>query len=205
MRRGPRLAGALAVLLLTVVDAPRPIGLGPMLMVRRTLSVNGACPGAEQLSVRAATSVTYCYTVTNTGDTPARDIVVRDGRGSVRVGALARGQSRTVARTLAAGEDADSLAATTGAAGTSQPTATEDAADGVTMVATAGPAPSGAPCAGVEVTIVVAGTTLTGCYTAADAAESAPEGPTTAVAPREPASLIPVGSTPAAATTLQSP
>ncbi|HTO10952.1 MAG TPA: hypothetical protein VMQ51_05225 [Candidatus Binatia bacterium] len=106
MRRSPLLAGGVVLVVLTVAEAPPPVRLPPALRLRTTVSVNGACPSTDQVTVLAATSVTYCYTVTNTGPSPARDIVVRDARGSVRIGALAGGQSRTVARTVVVTSDA---------------------------------------------------------------------------------------------------
>jgi large repetitive protein len=165
MRRRPLLLGGLLLVTLTLVDVPRPIGLVPALRVRKTVSVDGACPGADRVRVLAATSVTYCYTVTNTGDTLARDIVVTDGGGSVRVGALARGQSRTVTRTVVASRGAGAPAVTAGAEAT-----------------TSEPAPDTAEVTGPDaVTPVLSTATL------------------------EAPSLGLLGSTPAAATTLQSP
>ena len=210
MTRGPRLVGTMVVLLLTVVDAPRPIGLAPALKIRKFVSVNGACPGAEQVTVRAASSVTYCYTVTNTGTGPARDIIVMDAGTRVRVGALARGQSRTVARTVTA----PSTSAVASDATATMPPAAEDAADTTAPVFTAsGPFSSGVPCAGVEVTLMVGGAAMTACYTvtadALDASDGAAESTTAVPSSRAPAldsaGLIRVGSTPATATTLQSP
>ena len=46
-----------------------------------TVAVDGACPGDGRVRVLAATSVTYCYTVTNIGRMPAHDIVITDERG----------------------------------------------------------------------------------------------------------------------------
>jgi hypothetical protein len=106
MTRKPLLAGGLVAVVLTISDIAPPIRLAPALRLRQTVAVNGACPGVGQVSVGSATSVTYCYTVTNTGSTAARDIVITDARGSVRVGTLHGGESRTVARTLAAVPDA---------------------------------------------------------------------------------------------------
>lgn len=206
MTRGPRLAGALVVLLMIAVDAPRPIGLAPVLKIRKTVSVNGACPGAEQVTVRAASSVTYCYTVTNMGTGAARDIIVMDAGARVRVGALARGQSRTVARTIPA-----PASGAVAPDATLQPPIAEDAADTAAPIVTAAVS-SGVPCTGVEVTIVTGGSTMTACYmVTADVtgpgdvtAESPTAVPSTRAA-LDPAGLAFVGSTPAGATTLQSP
>ena len=110
MKRAPLLLGGVVLVLLTLADFPRPVRLPPALKWRRTVGVNGGCPGVEGVSVLAATSVTYCYTVTNTGATPARGIVFTDAGGTVRLGTLAGGQSRTIARTLVVAPDADWLA-----------------------------------------------------------------------------------------------
>lgn len=110
MKRAPLLAGAVVLAAVTLADAPHPIPVAPALRLRRTLGVDGACPGADRVRVLAATSVTYCYTVTNTASTPARDVVITDARGSVPVGTLAGGQSRTVTRTVVMTADAGSLA-----------------------------------------------------------------------------------------------
>ena len=116
MTRKPLLVGALVLLVATVTDVAPPIRLAPALRLK--VSVDGACPGVEGVGVGSATSVTYCYTVTNTGSAPARDIVITDARGTVRVGTLRGGQSRTIARTLAVTPDAGWLGAEPGVATT---------------------------------------------------------------------------------------
>ena len=130
MTRRPLLVGALVAIGLTVTDVPSPLRLAPALRLRTTLSVNGACPGVEPVSVGFATSVTYCYTVTNIGTTQTRDIVITDRRGSVRIGTLRGGQSLTLARTIPVAPDAGWLAVEPGVA-----TATEEPVAGTAEAA----------------------------------------------------------------------
>ena len=109
MTRTPLLFGGVVLVLLTLADFPRPLRLPPALKWHRSVGINGACPGDETVRVLAATSVTYCYTVTNTGRASARNIVIVDAGRSVRVGTLAGGQSRIVARTVIVTPDTGSL------------------------------------------------------------------------------------------------
>ena len=132
MTRRPLLVGAIVLTVLTVTDVAPPIRLSPALRLRMTVSVNGACPGVESVGVGSATSVTYCYTVTNTGSTPARGIVLTDARGSVRVGTLRGGQSLTVARTIPLTPDVGWVAEAPDLA-----TATHEAIGGVAEAASA--------------------------------------------------------------------
>jgi hypothetical protein len=142
MTRTPLLAGGLVLLVLTIADVPPAPRLAPALRLRRTVSVDGACPGVEGAPVRAATSVTYCYTVTNIGSTPARDVVITDAGRSVRVGRLAAGQSRTVAHSVEA-PDAGSLAAASGVATEATTLAgAAEASDAETLAQRAATAPS---------------------------------------------------------------
>jgi hypothetical protein len=114
MTRTPLLFGGVVLVLLTLADFPRPLRLPPALKWHRSVGINGACPGDETVRVLAATSVTYCYTVTNTGRASARNIVIVDAGRSVRVGTLAGGQSRVIARTVVVTPDAGSLATVPG-------------------------------------------------------------------------------------------
>jgi uncharacterized repeat protein (TIGR01451 family) len=50
----------------------------PALVTAVTVSLNGACPGQEVLNVLANTGVTWCYKVTNTGDTPVTSVRFED-------------------------------------------------------------------------------------------------------------------------------
>lgn len=212
MTRRPLAVGGLILVTLIVADTLPPVPLAPVLQLRKTVSVDGACPGADTVVVRAASSVTYCYTVTNTGPMEVRNIVVRDAGRSMRVGALAGGQSRTVARAAATTPEP----VTAGEASVT----TEPVAGGGVDVLT--PPPAGAAtapgddgCHGVEVTTAVDGTaeTVTACYAFANAGETAADStgdspsataPMTSPAPPAPG-FVRLGSTPAAATTLQSP
>jgi len=216
MARRPLVAGGLVLAILTLVDAPSPVRLMPGLRLRKTVSVDGACPGVDRVSVRAATSVTYCYTVTNTGSMLARDIVVTDAGRSVHIGALAGGQSRTVTRTIVvsptshpATDDADATASLADA--TAGTTAELGPFSTVITAAETG-------CTGVEVATIMSGRALTACYTLAKPDEAGladasavdgQAGAPVASAPLAPSvargSIFALGAASAIATTLQSP
>lgn len=142
----------------------------PALAIAKTVSVDGTCPGAESVQVLPGTTVTYCYAVTNTGDTTVGDVHVADTGVNLPVGTLAAGQTTTVSSTLVAGQDdIDTFAS---AAGTDNATWTpvasgqDDAVVDVihpalsiaTTVSTDGSCPGG------EVANVLAGTGVTWCY-----------------------------------------
>ena len=189
MTRRPLLLGGVVLVLLTLADFPRPLRLPPALRWHRSVGINGACSGDDRVRVLAATSVTYCYTVTNTGRESARDIVIVDAGRSVRVGTLAGGQSRIVTRTVVVTPDASSLAPAAGEGAATAPpaagTAEAAGADDVTppSVATAESADGACHCIEIADPGVIESVQL---------ASHAP-------------GLVFLGATPAAATTLQSP
>ena len=49
------------------------------LTIQKTASLDGNCPGSELVTVLPGTAATYCYLVTNTGDTAVTDIDVSAG------------------------------------------------------------------------------------------------------------------------------
>jgi hypothetical protein len=189
MNRSPLLFGGVVLALLTLGDFPRPLRLPPALKWHRTVGVNGACPGDASVRVLAATSVTYCYTVTNTGRESARNIVIVDAGRSVRVGTLAGGQSRIVTRTVAGTPDAGVLATTAGDGTATTPpsagAAEAASADDVTPPSAATPESADGACRCVEIAD-------TGVIESVQVASHAP-------------GLVFLGATPAAATTPQSP
>src|SRR5262249_47039623 len=90
------------------VCAPSVGCLAPALSISVTVSTNGTCPGQEVVNVEAGTSVTWCYVVTNTGDTPVSSIVVTDNQYGVVPGApfaLNPGQSHTLSLNVSANVD----------------------------------------------------------------------------------------------------
>jgi hypothetical protein len=189
MTRRPLLFGGVVLVLLTLADFPRPLRLPPALKWHRTVGINGACPGDDRVRVLAATSVTYCYRVTNTGRESARDIVIVDAGRSVRVGTLAGGQSRIVTRTVVVTPDASSLATAEGEGAPTAPpvagTAEAAGADDMTPPAVATVETADGACRCVD-------TADTGVIESVQIASHAP-------------GLVLLGATPAAATTLQSP
>ncbi|MFT3765576.1 MAG: DUF11 domain-containing protein [Minicystis sp.] len=142
----------------------------PSLSIEKTASLDGTCPGAERVSVLQGTGVTYCYVVTNTGDTTVGDIAVDDATAHVTVGTLTAGQSVTVTSTITAGAaDIDTPAQASGtdtASWTAVRSPEDDAVVDVihpalsiaTTVSTNG------TCPGQEVVNVLSGTSIKWCY-----------------------------------------
>jgi hypothetical protein len=189
MTRRPLLFGGAVLVLLMLADFPRPLRLPPALKWHRTVGINGACSGDDRVRVLAATSVTYCYTVTNTSRESARNIVIVDAGRSVRVGTLAGGQSRIVTRTVVVTPDASSLATVTGEGTATAPPAAGAAeaasADEVTPPSVATVESADGACRCVEIADP-------GVIESVQIVSQAP-------------GLVVLGATPAAATTLQSP
>ena len=52
--------------------------VAPALTIAKTVSTDGTCPGLETIIVDPGDSVTWCFTVTNTGDTSLDDITITD-------------------------------------------------------------------------------------------------------------------------------
>src|SRR4029079_15928873 len=76
---------------------------------------DGTCPGVESVTVLTGATVTYCYTMTNTGDTTIGDISVTDADGAhISVGTLGPGDSTTVSGGVTANGDLDTLAYASG-------------------------------------------------------------------------------------------
>ena len=59
-------------------------------------------------------TVTYCYTVTNTGDTAVGGVTLIDDRAMIAIGSLAAGQSADATGTLVATVDTDTAAVASG-------------------------------------------------------------------------------------------
>jgi uncharacterized repeat protein (TIGR01451 family) len=144
--------------------------VAPALAIQKTVSVGGACPGAESVTVLAGVQVTYCYAVTNTGDTPVGDVVIADDGQTLSIGNLGAGQSGggtivvTAVADTAATATASGLATATGTPVASPPDgAAIDVITPALSIATT-VATNGA-CPGQEVVNVLAGTAVTWCYT----------------------------------------
>ena len=55
--------------------------VNPSLNIDVTISLDGSCPGADSETVDAGQEVTYCYTVSNSGDTMLTNVIVEDAMG----------------------------------------------------------------------------------------------------------------------------
>ena len=53
---------------------------GPEILINKTASTTGVCPGSDPLSVHIGDTVTYCFNVTNTGDETLTNITVTDDK-----------------------------------------------------------------------------------------------------------------------------
>ncbi len=143
--------------------------VNPALSIQKTVSTGGACPGVEQVTVLSGTQVTYCYSVTNTGDTAVSNVVVNDDGVAVSVGDLGPGQTGNGSAAVTALSNADTFASATGtvtATGTSVASPPDDASVKVVTPALAiSPTVSlNGACPGVDVVNVLAGTAVTICY-----------------------------------------
>jgi uncharacterized repeat protein (TIGR01451 family) len=137
--------------------------------IQKTVSISGACPGSELVTVLSGTHVTYCYLVTNAGDTALTGLVVNDNGVVVAAGDLAPGQSKPVSTSVIATADQNTAATATGInAATSQPvtSAPDDAAVDVVSPALSiqKTASLDGTCPGAETVVVLAGTPVTYCY-----------------------------------------
>lgn len=65
----------------------------PSISIEKTVSTDGTCPGDELAVALVGDHVTWCYAVTNTGDTTLNDVLVTDDGVSISLGSLAPGQS----------------------------------------------------------------------------------------------------------------
>jgi uncharacterized repeat protein (TIGR01451 family) len=153
----------------------------PTLTIDKTVSLNGTCPGTNSVTVLPNTPVTYCYVVTNTGDTTIGDIGVTDG-ALIPVGTLAAGQSATVSQPIAvAGTDLDSFAVANGTDTATWTKVTSNLDDALVDVihpslSIATTVSTNGQCPGVEVVNVLAGTNVTWCYVVTNTGDVAVNG-----------------------------
>ncbi len=59
-------------------DSAAVIEVGPAVTLAKTVSTDGTCPGAELAGVTVGATLTYCFEVTNTGDTHLNGITITD-------------------------------------------------------------------------------------------------------------------------------
>jgi uncharacterized repeat protein (TIGR01451 family) len=143
--------------------------VSPSLAIEKTVSTDGLCPGSELVTVLANTDVTYCYAVTNTGDTPVTGVVVSDNGNTVVVGDLGPGQSGSGSTTIPALGDNNTPAVASGSVpATGTPIASPPDAAAVDVVtpvlSIATTVSTDGNCPGAEVVNVLAGTAVTWCY-----------------------------------------
>jgi len=70
----------------------------PGILITKTASLDGSCPGSDPLTVHIGDNVTYCFNVSNTGDVSLTNVSVTDNRyGVVTLGTktLSPGESTT--------------------------------------------------------------------------------------------------------------
>ncbi len=158
------------------------IVVNPSLTVTKTESTNGTCPGAPSVTVISGTTVTTCYTVTNTGDTTVTGVTVTDQNGTtLTVGTLGPGQSSTVSSSAPATSDSDTSATASGtvpATGTSVTSPPSDASIDVvspSLSITKTESTSGG-CPGAPSVTVLSGTTVTTCYTVTNTGDTTVSG-----------------------------
>ncbi len=59
-------------------DSAAVIEVGPAVTLAKTVSTDGTCPGTELAGVTVGATLTYCFEVTNTGDTHLNGITITD-------------------------------------------------------------------------------------------------------------------------------
>jgi len=145
--------------------------LGPTIELTKTVGVGPDCATTDSIIVLAGTEVTYCYTVTNTGDlTLTVHDLVDDKLGDLLVGEaldLAPGESYFITETATINADVTNTATWTASDGTYTAEATDSAtvnvvAPSITLDKTVGVGPD---CATTSTLEVPAGTEVTYCYT----------------------------------------
>jgi uncharacterized repeat protein (TIGR01451 family) len=153
----------------------------PALVVQKTVSLDGTCPGVESVSTLAGAGVTYCYTVTNTGDTMINAVTLVDDGAITAIGNLAAGQAAEAQGAVVALRDlsTDALASGTVPATSTDVVSPPDGASvdvvspALSMAVTAS---LDGTCPGAEVVNILAGTTVTWCYTVTNTGDTAVSG-----------------------------
>jgi hypothetical protein len=96
----------------------------PSILIDKTVSLNGQCPGQDSVTVPPGTTVTYCYVVTNTGDTHLSNIQVTDNvLGAIcTIPLLAPGASQTCTKVATITQNVINVGTATGQPSNSQGT-----------------------------------------------------------------------------------
>jgi uncharacterized repeat protein (TIGR01451 family) len=163
----------------TVFVTPRP-QVHPSLAISTTVSTNGLCPGSELVYTLAGSPVTFCYTVTNTGDVAANGIQVTGATGVVNAPLfnLSVGESFTVSSAASPADDVTEIASAAGVdAAYGSPVATETDAAAVDVIhpslAISTTVSLSGTCPGDELVHVLTDTPVTFCYTVSNTGDVA--------------------------------
>jgi hypothetical protein len=158
----------------SVVDVVRPA-----LLLDKTVSLNGQCPGQNSVTVAPGTTVTYCFRVTNTGDTSVANIQVTDNVLTpaliCTIPLLAPGASQTCTRTATVTQNTTNIGTATGQPSDPQGTPlpgvppVTDQDDATVTTAQAGiqvvkTVSLNGQCPGQNSVVVTVGTTVTYCF-----------------------------------------
>lgn len=92
------------------LDSASATAIAPALSITKTASLDGSCPGSDAVTTLVGQTVTWCYSVTNTGDVAIHNVTISDGDQRIAIGDLAAGASASAAASFAATVDASSEA-----------------------------------------------------------------------------------------------
>ncbi len=164
-------------------DSAKVTVVAPSLAIEKTVSTTGDCPGSESVTVLTGTTVTYCYTVTNTGDVTINNIIVTDDGNIINVGTLTPGEATIVSAPYTATMDTVTAAVASGTENILNSPVVSPPNDAYvdvispslsisTTVSTDG------TCPGSEVVNVLIGTQVTWCYVVTNTGDVAVNGVT---------------------------
>jgi uncharacterized repeat protein (TIGR01451 family) len=96
------------------LDAAGADVIFPSLTIDKTVSTDGTCPGTEEVYATEGDVVTYCYTVTNDGDTTIDNVTIFDGDEAIVLGTIEPGASANASDDVAVTDDVETLATASG-------------------------------------------------------------------------------------------
>jgi len=211
----------------SMIEAPPPpVVINPSVSIQKTvmLGANGpqTCPGSEVVTGTSGATATYCYFISNTGDTTLSNLSISDAGANLNVPNLAPGGVTTDVRTFSIQASVSTLATVTGtpvdALGNAYPNQANVAnADGATvnMQVINQPSPSimiaktvvlnnTATCPGSEQVSGPADASLTYCYAIANTGDTVLQNVTIVDNAANPAISINVGTIGIGGATMQS-